>query len=142
MGSALCSPVPMFPGTDVPRTYVPRYRCSPVPIVPGTYVPRNLCSSVPMFPEPMFPGTYVPRFTANVLNFACVRVHMCVCVCERACACACVCAWGRARLRAGVRAGVRVCLHISKLCRPLTHRQANYQSKNYYNHNNLQRQKG
>ena len=21
----LCSPVPMFPGTDVPRTYVPRY---------------------------------------------------------------------------------------------------------------------
>ena len=26
----LCSPVPMFPGTDVPRTYVPRYRCSPI----------------------------------------------------------------------------------------------------------------
>ena len=24
-GSALCSPVPMFPGTDVPRTYIPRY---------------------------------------------------------------------------------------------------------------------
>ena len=24
-GSALCSPVPMFPGTDVPRTYVPRF---------------------------------------------------------------------------------------------------------------------
>ena len=45
-GSALCSPVPMFPGTDVPRSYVPRYRCSPVP----------------MFPEPMFPGTDVPRF--------------------------------------------------------------------------------
>ena len=33
----LCSPVPMFPGTDVPRTYVPRYLCSP-----------NLCSPVPI----------------------------------------------------------------------------------------------
>ena len=41
------SPVPMFPGT-----YVPRYRCSP-----------NLCS-----PVPMFPSTYVPRFTANMLD--------------------------------------------------------------------------
>ena len=41
-GSALCSPVPMFPGTDVPRTYI-----SPVPMFPGTYVPRYLCS--PMF---------------------------------------------------------------------------------------------
>ena len=60
-----------------------------------------LCS-----PVPMFPGTYVPRFTANVLNFACVRVRMCVCVCERACACA----WGRARLRAGVHACVRACV--------------------------------
>ena len=39
-GSALCSPVPMFPGTDVPRTYVPRYLCSPVPMFPGTDVPR------------------------------------------------------------------------------------------------------
>ena len=71
-GSALCSPVPMFPGTYVPRTYVPRYLCSPVPMFPGTdvprtYVPRYLCSPVPMFAEPMFPGTYVPRFTANVL---------------------------------------------------------------------------
>ena len=71
-GSALCSPVPMFPGTYVPRTYVPRYLCSPVPMFPGTDVPRTyvhryLCSPVPMFPEPMFPGTYVPRFTANVL---------------------------------------------------------------------------
>ena len=44
----LCSPIPMFPGTDVPRTYVPRYLCSQVPI----YVPR----------------TYVPRFTANMLD--------------------------------------------------------------------------
>ena len=34
-GSALCSPVPMFPGTDVPRTYVPRYLCSPVPMFAG-----------------------------------------------------------------------------------------------------------
>ena len=71
-GSALCSPVPTFPGTYVPRTYVPRYLCSPVPMFPGTdvprtYVPRYLCSPVPMFPEPMFPSTYVPRFTANVL---------------------------------------------------------------------------
>ena len=59
-GSALCSPVPMFPGTDVPRTYVPRYRCSPVP----SYVPRYLCS-----PKPMFPGRptyiYVPRYLCS-----------------------------------------------------------------------------
>ena len=34
-GAYLCFPVPMFPGTDVPRTYVPRYRCSPVPMFPG-----------------------------------------------------------------------------------------------------------
>ena len=63
----------MFPGTYVPRTYVPRYLCSPVPMfpvtdVPRTYVPRYLCSPVPMFPEPMFPGTYVPWFTANMLD--------------------------------------------------------------------------
>ena len=37
---SVCFPVPMFPGTDVPRTYVPRCLCSPVPI----------CSPVPMFP--------------------------------------------------------------------------------------------
>ena len=36
-GSALCSPVPMFPGT-----YVPRYLYSPVPMFPGTDVPRLL----------------------------------------------------------------------------------------------------
>ena len=40
-GSALCSPVPMFPGT-----YVPRYLCSPVPMFPGTYVPRYRCSPI------------------------------------------------------------------------------------------------
>ena len=34
-GAYLCSPAPMFPGTDVPRTYVPRYLCSPVPMFPG-----------------------------------------------------------------------------------------------------------
>ena len=34
-GAYLCFPVPMFPGTDVPRTYVPRYLCSPVPMFPG-----------------------------------------------------------------------------------------------------------
>ena len=35
-GSALCSPVPMFPGrpTYVPRTYIPRHLCSPVPMFP------------------------------------------------------------------------------------------------------------
>ena len=39
-GSALCSPVPVFPGTYDPGTYVPRYLCSPVPMFP-----------VPMFPD-------------------------------------------------------------------------------------------
>ena len=34
-GAYLCFPVPMFPGTDVPRTYVPRCLCSPVPMFPG-----------------------------------------------------------------------------------------------------------
>ena len=33
-GSAQCSPVPMFTGTYVPRTYVPRYLCSPVLMFP------------------------------------------------------------------------------------------------------------
>ena len=76
----LCSHVPMFPGTDVPRTYVPRtyvprYRCSSnlcshVPMFPGTdvprtYVPLYLCSPVPMFPEPMFPGAYVPLYLCS-----------------------------------------------------------------------------
>ena len=50
----LCSPVPIFPGTDVPRTYVPRYLCSPVPMFPE-----------PMFPVPIFPGTDVTRFAVN-----------------------------------------------------------------------------
>ena len=36
-GSALCSPVPMFPGT-----YVPRFLCSAVPMFPDTDVPRFL----------------------------------------------------------------------------------------------------
>ena len=40
---------------------------------------------------------------------------------------------GRARVRAGERAGA----YISKV----TYIHANYQTKNYYNHNNLQRQK-
>ena len=48
-GSALCSPVPMFPE----------------PMFHGTYVPRYLCSPVPMFPEPMFPGTDVPRYLCS-----------------------------------------------------------------------------
>ena len=30
----------LFPGTDVPRTYVPRCLCSLVPMFPGTNVPR------------------------------------------------------------------------------------------------------
>ena len=46
MGSALCSPGPMFPGT-----YVPRVLCSPGPMFPGSYVPRVLCS-----PDPMLGG--------------------------------------------------------------------------------------
>ena len=66
-GSALCSPVPMFPGTYVPRTYVPRYLCSPVPMFPGTDVPRTYVPWYLCFPVPMFPGAYVPRFIANVL---------------------------------------------------------------------------
>ena len=64
-GAYLCSPVPMFPGTDVPR-----YLCSPVPMFPGTYVPRyrcspNLCSPVPMFPGTDVPRTYVPRYRCS-----------------------------------------------------------------------------
>ena len=47
----------MFPGTYMfPGTHAPRYLCSPVPMFPGTYVPRTyvpqyLCSPVPMFPD-------------------------------------------------------------------------------------------
>ena len=41
-GAYLCSPVPMFPGNDVPRTYVPRCLCFPVPMFPGTDVPGFL----------------------------------------------------------------------------------------------------
>ena len=78
-GSALCSPVPMFPGTYVRRTYVPRYLCSPRP--------RYLCSPVPMFPEPMFPGTYmfhgtyvprtyVPRYLCSPSYCKCVVGHI------------------------------------------------------------------
>ena len=87
-GAALCSPVPMLPGTDVPRTYVPRYRCSPVPMFPGTYVSRYLCSPVPMFhetyvprylcsPVPVFPGTYVPRYLCFPIYCKCVEFRVC-----------------------------------------------------------------
>ena len=80
-----------------------------------------------MFPEPMFPGTYVPRFTANVLNFACVRVRMCVFACKRervrahvfalgkgspTCMCACMRACVRALVRAFVRALVRARVYM------------------------------
>ena len=79
----LCSPVPMFPGTDVPRylcspvpmfpgTYVLRYLCSPVPMFPGTYVPRNLCS-----PVPMFPGTCVPRYLCSPVPMFPDLLQMC-----------------------------------------------------------------
>ena len=68
----LCSPAPMFPGSDVPPSYVPQYLCSPAlvnpcPMFPGTYVPpsyvpRYLCSPYLCSPVPMFPRTYVPPF--------------------------------------------------------------------------------
>ena len=66
MGSALCSPGPMFPGSYIPRSYIPRYLCSPVlsspvPIFPGSYVPPNLTS-------PMFPGSYVPQYLCSPRN--------------------------------------------------------------------------
>ena len=69
----LCSPAPMFPGSDVPPSYVPQYLCSPAlmnprPMFPGTYVPpsyvpRYLCS-----PVPMFPGTYVPPYLCSLVS--------------------------------------------------------------------------
>ena len=66
MGSALCSPVPIFPGSYVPRSYIPRYLCSPVlsspvPIFPGSYVPPN-------FACPVFPGSYVPQYLCSPRN--------------------------------------------------------------------------
>ena len=69
----------MFPGTDVPRSYVPRYRCSPVPMFPGTFVPRylcspNLCSPVPMFPGTDVPRTYVPRYRCSPIY---CKFHRC-----------------------------------------------------------------
>ena len=83
--------------------------------------------------------TYV-RAGAREYMRVCESAHVSVCasacVCGRACVCASV------GVLAYVRVYVRACGCISKLCRPLTHRQANYHSKNYYNHNNLQRQKG
>ena len=45
-GAYLCFPVPMFPGTDVPRTYVPRCLCSPVPMFPGTDVFLGFCTLI------------------------------------------------------------------------------------------------
>ena len=66
----LCSPAPMFPGTDVPPSNVPQYLCSPAPmfpcpIFPGTYVPQYLYSPVPMLPRPMFPSAYVPPYLCS-----------------------------------------------------------------------------
>ena len=65
-GSALCSPAPIFPGSYVPRSYIPRYLCSPVlsspvPIFPGFYVPPN-------FACPVFPGSYVPQYLCSPRN--------------------------------------------------------------------------
>ena len=66
VGSALCSPAPIFPGSYVPRSYIPRYLCSPVlsspvPIFPGSYVPPN-------FACPVFPGSYVPQYLCSPRN--------------------------------------------------------------------------
>ena len=48
-----CSPVglPIFPGTYVPRTYVPQYHMFLGTYVPRTYIPQYVCSPVPMFPD-------------------------------------------------------------------------------------------
>ena len=107
MGSALCSPVPMFPA--IPGTDVPRYLCSlvpmfPEPMFPGTDVPRYLCSPVPMFPEPMFPCTYVPRYVCS--PNLCSPIYCKFVGCSNM-------NWNpvRTRLRAGVRAYVRVRTH-------------------------------
>ena len=77
-GAYLCSPVPMFPGT-----HVPRYLCSPVPMFPepmfpGTYAPRYLCSPNLCSPVPMFLGTYVPRFAVNDSSTP-PRLIVCLC---------------------------------------------------------------
>ena len=69
----LCSPAPMFPGTDVPPSNVPQYLCSPAPmfpcpIFPGTYVPQYLYSPVPMLPRPMFPSAYVPPYLCSPVS--------------------------------------------------------------------------
>ena len=81
-GSALCSPVPMFPSTDFPRTNVPRF---PEPMFPGNYVPRylcspNLCSPVPMFPDLLQMCWMCVRACARacegVRTYACMIYHI------------------------------------------------------------------
>ena len=69
----------------------------------------------------------------------CESVHLSVCACASACVVgehACALQWASSRTCgcACWRAGA----YIFKLCRPLTYRHANYQSKNYCNHNHLQ----
>ena len=80
MGSARCSPVPMFPSPYVPRfmILVPMFpspyvtqKCFPVPLLPkltlhSPCVPQYLC--FPYSPVPMFPSPYVPQFLCSPVH--------------------------------------------------------------------------
>ena len=84
-GSALCSPVPMFPGTDVPGTYVPRYLCSPIYC---KCVECRVCE-----------GAHVcVRVWESVCGEGLAYVQVCVRACVRACRCSCVRALVRERV--------------------------------------------
>ena len=53
VGSALCSPVPVFPEPMFTGTYVPRYLCSPVPMFP------DVCTLMVDLHKPL--GNLFPR---------------------------------------------------------------------------------
>ena len=68
----------MFPGTDVPRTYVPRYLCSPVPMFPGfcTLIVVISINRLQILPTPWYDSRLCLGFRFRVLVRVRVRVRL------------------------------------------------------------------
>ena len=86
-----CSPVPMFPGPDVPRPDIPQFLYSPVPFFPHEVRPMfpSLCVSHPFAsqflcsPAPLFPSLDishkwfpVPMFPRDIPQSICSPVPL------------------------------------------------------------------
>ena len=100
---------PMFPGTYVPRTYVPRFTANLLDVVIGIGIQSELF-------EKYF--RFVQCGRARILACAYVTVRMCACACVRERVRVCVLGGVLAYVQVCVRECVRACAYICMYFRP------------------------